>query len=177
MRRHAFGNNLRSSKAGATGGGGLGISVALIWHLGDSGFTAAETVAKTAVQPAAQETQMTLIQELRRILRTASYSLDGWNHAWREEKSLRQWLGVNCAGWLALALLRPPLWACGLVSLVGLLLLVLELVNSAIEAAVDHTSTDHHPLAKAAKDTGSAAVAVMGLGYVGVWGLTLLALF
>ena len=118
-----------------------------------------------------------LIAELRRFGNTATWSWQGWRAAWASEKSLRQWLGVNCAGWLALALLRPPLWACGLVSLVGLLLLVLELVNSAIEAAVDHTSTDHHPLAKAAKDTGSAAVAVMGLGYVGVWGLTLLALF
>jgi diacylglycerol kinase (ATP) len=118
-----------------------------------------------------------LIEEVRRILRTAGYSLDGWRHAWREEKSLRQWTGVNLAGWVALALLGPPLWATGLVILTGLLLLVLELVNSAIEAAVDYTSTARHPLAKAAKDAGSAAVAVMGLGYLALWGLTLLAVW
>jgi diacylglycerol kinase (ATP) len=57
------------------------------------------------------------------------------------------------------------------------LLLVLELVNSAIEAAVDYVSTERHPLAKAAKDAGSAAVAVMGLGYVALWSITLLARF
>jgi diacylglycerol kinase (ATP) len=118
-----------------------------------------------------------LIEESRRILRTAGYSLDGWRHAWREEKSLRQWTGVNLAGWLALAVVRPPLWAVGLVVLAGLLLLVLELVNSAIEAAVDYTSTERHPLAKAAKDAGSAAVAVMGLGYVALWAVTLLAVW
>ena len=120
---------------------------------------------------------MNLTQEARRILRTAGYSLDGWCHAWREEKSLRQWAGINVAGWIALALLRPPLWACGLIILAGLLLLVLELVNSAIEAAVDHTSTDRHPLAKAAKDAGSAAVAVMGLAYIALWVLTFCAIW
>lgn len=118
-----------------------------------------------------------LTQEFRRILRTAGYSLDGWRHAWREEKSLRQWTGVNLAGWCALAVLCPPLWAVGLVVLAGLLLLVLELVNSAIEAAVDYTSTERHPLAKAAKDAGSASVAVMALGYVALWGVTLMAVW
>ena len=80
------------------------------------------------------------------------------------------------------ALLWSPLAAgltaaVGLVVLAGLLLLVLELVNSAIEAAVDYTSTERHPLAKAAKDAGSAAVAVMGLGYVALWAVTLLAVW
>ncbi len=120
---------------------------------------------------------MSLSEELRRLVRTAGFSLDGWRHAWREEKSLRQWSYINLIGWGALVLLGPPLWACGLVVLSGLLLLVLELVNSAIEAAVDYTSTERHPLAKAAKDAGSAAVAVMGLGYVAVWLLSLLAIW
>jgi diacylglycerol kinase (ATP) len=120
---------------------------------------------------------MSLTQEFQRVLRTAGYSLDGWRHAWREEKSLRQWSGINLLGWLALALVQPPLWAVALVVLAGLLLLVLELVNSAIEAAVDYVSTERHPLAKAAKDAGSAAVAVMGLGYVALWSITLLARF
>lgn len=110
-------------------------------------------------------------------MRTAGYSLDGWRHGWREEKSLRQWAGVNVAAWVALAILRPPLWACALVVVLGLLLLALELVNSAIEAAIDYISTETHPLAKAAKDTGSAAVAVMGLGYVAAWVFAVLALF
>ena len=120
---------------------------------------------------------MKLAEEIRRILRTAGYSLDGWRHGWREEKSLRQWVGVNLAAWVALAILRPPLWACALIVAQGLLLLALELVNSAIEVAIDYISTEKHPLAKAAKDTGSAAVAVMGLAYIATWVFALLALF
>ena len=120
---------------------------------------------------------MNLADEARRILRTAGFSLDGWRHAWREEKSLRQWTGVNLAAWIALAVLRPPLWACALVVVHGLLLLALELLNSAIEATIDYISTEKHPLAKAAKDSGSAAVAVVGLGYIATWIFALLALF
>lgn len=120
---------------------------------------------------------MNIADEARRILRTVGYSLDGWRHGWREEKSLRQWVGVNLAAWLALALLRPPLWACALIVAQGVLLLALELVNSAIEATIDYISTELHPLAKAAKDAGSAAVAVMGLGYIATWVFALLALF
>ena len=120
---------------------------------------------------------MSFAEEARRLLRTAGYSLDGWRYAWRQEKSLRQWAGVNAASALALLLLRPPLWACGLVVVLGLLLLVMELLNSAVEATIDRISTDRHPLAKAAKDTASAAVAVTGLAFVAAWGFALLALF
>ncbi len=120
---------------------------------------------------------MNLPDEARRILRTAGYSYDGWCHAWRCEKSLRQWAGVNLASWVGLAALRPPLWAVALVFIVGVLLLVAELVNSAIESTVDYISTDQHPLAKAAKDAGSAAVAVLALGFAGVWIMALLALW
>ncbi len=96
---------------------------------------------------------MKLAEEIRRILRTAGYSLDGWRHGWREEKSLRQWVGVNLASWVALAILRPPLWACALIVAQGLLLLALELVNSAIEVAIDYISIEKHPLAKAASQS------------------------
>lgn len=120
---------------------------------------------------------MTLIEEVRRLVRTAGYSLDGWRHAWREEKSLRQWVGVNLASWIALALLGPPLWAVALIFLTGALLLAAELINSAVEAAVDLISAERHPLAKAAKDLASAAVAVLGFGFAGVWVFALLALF
>ncbi len=120
---------------------------------------------------------MDVLAELRRWRRTAGYSLDGWRHAWRNEKSLRQWAGVNLAGWIALALLCPPAWAVASVVLAGLLLLVGELLNSAVEAVVDLVTAERHPLAKAAKDTASAAVAVLGLAYVAVWVFTLRAVF
>jgi diacylglycerol kinase (ATP) len=55
-----------------------------------------------------------------------------------------------------------------------LLLLIVELLNSAIEAAVDHTSTEHNSLAKQAKDIGSAAVFLALTILAGTWGLLLL---
>jgi diacylglycerol kinase (ATP) len=59
-----------------------------------------------------------------------------------------------------------------LVSVV-LLVLIVELINSAIEAAVDHTSKDVHPLAKRAKDIASASVIVALAIVIGVWALVL----
>jgi diacylglycerol kinase (ATP) len=56
---------------------------------------------------------------------------------------------------------------------VVLLVLIVELFNSAIEAAVDHTSIDVHPLAKRAKDIASASVIVALTIVISVWGLVL----
>jgi len=55
-----------------------------------------------------------------------------------------------------------------------LLVLIVELVNSAIEAAVDRISLDRHHLSKRAKDIGSAAVLLALLDVVLVWGCVLL---
>ena len=55
-----------------------------------------------------------------------------------------------------------------------LLVLILELVNSAIEAAVDHTSLDHHPFARRAKDIAGAAVLGSMVNLLIVWGVVLL---
>jgi diacylglycerol kinase (ATP) len=52
-----------------------------------------------------------------------------------------------------------------------LLVLIVELLNSAVEAAVDHTSLDRHPLARRAKDIGSAAVLVALMNVLATWTL------
>jgi diacylglycerol kinase (ATP) len=82
---------------------------------------------------------------------------------------------------VVLALLLLPLAACLPVSggeralLAGsvLLVLIVELLNSAIEATVDRVSLDRHPLARRAKDIGSAAVLLALLNAVLVWGCIL----
>ena len=79
--------------------------------------------------------------------------------------------------WLMPAILGLYLGKTGvekalLVSVV-LLVLIVELFNSAIEAAVDHTSIDVHPLAKRAKDIASASVIVALAIVIGVWALVL----
>ncbi|MFC4296473.1 MAG: diacylglycerol kinase [Castellaniella sp.] len=95
---------------------------------------------------------------LLRIARALGYSLQGLGAAWRHEAAFRQETA------LAVILIPLGLWlgdtALERLLLAGMLVLVLvvELINSAIEALADAISTDHHPLLGRAKDIGSAAV-------------------
>ena len=95
---------------------------------------------------------------LRRLMNATRYSVDGLAAAWRHETAFRQEL-VLCVVLLPVALLLPVPGA-EQVLLIGSLLLVLivELLNTAIEAAVDRDSVEIDPLGKRAKDYGSAAV-------------------
>ncbi len=110
---------------------------------------------------------------LRRIWNAFRYSLAGLGAAFRNESAFRQ----ECL----LAAILIPL-ACftsasgpGKALLIGsvLLVLVAELVNSAIEAVVDRVSLERHPLAKRAKDIGSAAVLVALVNLAATWPLVL----
>ena len=86
------------------------------------------------------------------------YSVAGFRHALRHEASVRQELAVLAVlGPLALFLPVPVLERLVLLLTMGLVLVV-ELLNSALEAAVDRISLERHPLAGRAKDLGSAAV-------------------
>ena len=110
---------------------------------------------------------------LTRIWNAFSYSLAGLAAAYRHEDAFRQEI------WLALVLIpttfflpAPNLGRALMIASVLLVLLV-ELLNSAIEAAVDRISLDHHSLSKRAKDIGSAAVLVALLNVLVVWVLVL----
>lgn len=110
---------------------------------------------------------------LRRMIDATRYSLSGLAAAARHEEAFRQEL-------LAAAIAVPlGLWlgASGVerTLLVGSVLLVLlvELLNSAVEAAVDRVSLDDHDLAKRAKDLGSAAVMLAIMNAAVVWLLVL----
>jgi diacylglycerol kinase (ATP) len=95
---------------------------------------------------------------LKRISGALFYSLQGFKSAWKTEQAFRQELMVAVpASLLALWLPVAPLEK---LLLIGVLVLVLmmELVNSAIEAVVDRISLESHPLSKNAKDLGSAVV-------------------
>jgi diacylglycerol kinase (ATP) len=111
---------------------------------------------------------------MRRVINATRYSLEGLAAAARHEDAFRQELI------LAAVLVPLGLWlgADGVerALLVGsvLMVLVVELLNSAVEATVDRVSLEDHQLAKRAKDIGSAAV-MMSLLTVGVvWLLVLL---
>jgi diacylglycerol kinase (ATP) len=95
---------------------------------------------------------------LARLKIALTYSLRGLTAAYRQEAAFRQELLLCVIGFTVAVVL--PVSALQRVALIGVLLLVLivELLNSALETVVDYISTEHHPLAGRAKDIGSAAV-------------------
>ena len=110
---------------------------------------------------------------LNRILLAAGYSLAGLRAAYTGESAFRQevwllivamplafWLGQ---GWVQTALLLGSL----------MLVLIVELLNSGIEAAIDRVSFELHDLSKRAKDLASAAVLLSLLLSAGIWGAAL----
>lgn len=110
---------------------------------------------------------------LRRVWNALHYSIAGLRAAYQCEDAFRQevWLAVIL---IPLALLLPvSAVAHALMAGSVLLVLVVELLNSAIEATVDRVGLESHRLAKRAKDIGSAAV-LMALANVAlVWGCVL----
>jgi diacylglycerol kinase (ATP) len=111
---------------------------------------------------------------LRRIVDATRYSLAGIAAALRHEDAFRQEL-------IAIAVLAPVAWILGAngvqrALLIGSLtvVLIVELLNSAIEAVVDRVSLERHDLAKRAKDLGSAAVMLAIANAAIVWALVLL---
>lgn len=111
---------------------------------------------------------------LGRVARAAGYSLAGLQAAYRGEAAFRQLVWLNLV-LLPLALLVDVSRAeRALLMLVPLLALVVELLNSAIEATVDRISLSLHPLSKQAKDMGSAAQLVALAMIVLTWGVILL---
>lgn len=110
---------------------------------------------------------------LLRIWNAFHYSFAGLRAALEHEDAFRQEC-LLAAVLVPLALFMPASGA-GKALLVGsvLLLLIVELVNSAIEATVDRVSLEHHLLAKRAKDIGSAAVLLALVNLAMVWGLVI----
>jgi diacylglycerol kinase (ATP) len=112
---------------------------------------------------------------LRRLLNAFGYSLAGFRAAYKHEDAFRQEV-------LLAAILIPlafwlPVAGLGKALMIGsvLLVIIVELLNSAVEATVDRISLENHDLAKRAKDIGSSAVLVSLVNVVVVWGLVLLA--
>ena len=114
---------------------------------------------------------------LVRIWRALLYSFAGLASAYRTESAFR--LEVTGAAVLAVVAVALPATLVQTALLLGavLLVLVIELLNSAVEATVDRISLEDHELAKRAKDFGSAAVFVGLVNGAMVWGLVLYDIF
>lgn len=110
---------------------------------------------------------------LQRIWLAFGYSAEGLIAALKNEDAFRQEL-------ILAAVLIPVAWFChvpsyGKAAMIGsiMLVLIIELLNSAIEAVVDRISLENHQLAKRAKDMGSAAVFLALINVVMVWFIVL----
>jgi diacylglycerol kinase (ATP) len=111
---------------------------------------------------------------IARLFNAFKYSCAGIQEAYRNEDAFRQEV-LLAVVLLPLAFwLKSEMFSRALMVACVLLLIIVELLNSAIEATVDRISLDDHNLAKRAKDIGSAAVLVTLLNLVVVWLLVLL---
>lgn len=106
---------------------------------------------------------------LDRIVHAAGYSLSGLRLAYRGESAFRQ------ETWLAVVLLPASVWLgrnwveVALLAGSVLLVMIVELLNSAVEAAVDRVGYELHDLSARAKDIASAAVLLSLLLCAGIW--------
>lgn len=110
---------------------------------------------------------------LRRVINAAGYSIKGFRFAWQHEAAFRQ----ECV--LAIILIPLAFYLGGNAVekslLVGscLIVLIVELLNTGIEAVVDRIGDEYHQLAGSAKDLGSASVFISLVLTITVWGLVL----
>jgi diacylglycerol kinase (ATP) len=108
-----------------------------------------------------------------RIVHAFFNSVSGLEDAWRNESAFRQ--EILLAVFLVPIACLSPVTAVERALLIGSLLLVMivELLNTSVEAAIDRISFDRHSLSKRAKDIGSAAVFLTLVLLAVVWGLIL----
>lgn len=110
---------------------------------------------------------------VKRIFSAFFYSIDGFKSAWRHEHAFRQELVLVVIGVIIALLLRISAFEKLMLIGVLVLILIVELINSAIEAVVDRVSLERHTLSKNAKDFGSAAVFLACILAAGAWGVVL----
>ena len=109
----------------------------------------------------------------RRVMMATKWSLQGLRFAWLYESSFRLEVYLLAVlGPLGLWLGQSPVERVLLVGS-GLLVLGMELLNSAVEAVIERYGAEHHEMSGRAKDMGSAAVFVLMINVVMTWALIL----
>lgn len=109
---------------------------------------------------------------LSRVLHATRYSVEGLRAGWREtafrQEAIAALVLLPLAGWVGRGWVEVVLLAASVV-----LVLIVELLNTGIEAAIDRVGPEWHALSKRAKDVGSAAVLLSLLLCGGVWAAAL----
>ncbi len=104
---------------------------------------------------------------IKRIIKSSEYSSHGFNLAW-QEGAFRLELYCMLINLAIFLICGAPWWSSLLILCAWLFTLIIEILNTAIEACIDRVSTEYHYLSKAAKDLGSAAVFLALLLPIGV---------
>ncbi|EGQ9183465.1 diacylglycerol kinase [Vibrio parahaemolyticus] len=103
---------------------------------------------------------------IKRIVKATGYSIQGLKAAFKHEAAIRQELGLLVFAIVLVSLFDVTMVERILMLGVVVLVLIVELLNSAVEAVVDRVGVEYHELSGRAKDIGSAAVLV-ALGFAG----------
>lgn len=106
---------------------------------------------------------------LKRLRLRWIWSWAGTKDTWANEHSFRSWVWANLVSALLAFVLPLDGAERALILALGINVLAMELINTAIERAVDYISEDQHPLARRAKDAGSAGVAVAAIAAGVAW--------
>lgn len=106
-----------------------------------------------------------------RIVAATRYSMQGFSHALKYEAAFRQELLLVVPLLAAVPFARTSMLEALFVIALGVFVLIVEILNSAIEAVVDRVSLERHPLSGRAKDLGSAAVFLAITMFLCSWGL------
>ena len=103
---------------------------------------------------------------IKKFLFSFTYAIKGLKYAYRNEQNLAFDVGVSLLVVIAGFLFKVSVSEWALLALTIGMVISLELINTAIEAAVDLVTEDYHPLAKVAKDTSAAAVFICAIASV-----------
>jgi len=114
---------------------------------------------------------------LKELLQKSAWSWAGWTVAWKSESALRGWAVLHAISVLAALILPLSTVELAIIVMGGTFVLVVELLNSAIERVVDYISLEHHPLAGEAKDIGSCAASLAGIAVGLAWVVILVGQF
>lgn len=114
---------------------------------------------------------------VKRIFKAFGYSFAGFCAAFKSEAAFRQDLAVFVAGTAAAVYFDFTLTQKALLISALLLILLMELTNTAIEYVVDRISDDYHELSKKAKDTGSLLVLIAFVNAILIWGAVVYSAF
>ena len=114
-------------------------------------------------------TALKSVSGVARIGKAFQYSMQGLTHAVRFEAAFRQELVIAIPAIMGVWFLPVTMVEKIVLLATVVLMLIVELLNSAIEATVDRVSTERHPLSGRAKDLGSAAVLLAVLLMVTAW--------